>query len=109
MHNQISHDGGAARDSRRTVGRDLCRDGIDVILTFCAYATSYMPHVDDIKTTCGEKTGSPNVQFREHGARAASISREFQTFRAFEKPQSFSGVSFLHGKESPTLLVKSST
>ena len=106
MHNQISHDGGAARDSRRTVGRDLCRDGINVILTFCAYATSYMSHVDDIKTTCGEKTGSPNVQFREHGARAASISREFQTFRAFSasKPH-----SFLHGKESPTLLVKSST
>ena len=70
MHNQISHGGGAARDSRRTVGRDLCRDGIDVILTFCAYATSYMSHVDDIKTTCGEKTGSPNVQFREHGGRA---------------------------------------
>ena len=106
MHNQISHGGGTARDSRRTVGRDLCRDGIDVILTFCAYATSYMSHVDDIKTTCGEKTGSSNVQFREHGARAASISREFQKFRAFSasKPQ-----SFLHGKEPPTLLVKSST
>ena len=83
MHNQISHDGGAARDSRRTVGRDLCRDKIDVILTFCAYATSYLSHVDDIKTTCGEKTGSPNVQFREHGARAASISRERQTFALF--------------------------
>ena len=90
MHNQISHGGGAARDSRRTVGRDLCRDGIDVILTFCAYATSYMSHVDDIKTTCGEKTGSPNVQFREHGARAASIAREFQTFALFLLAKSYS-------------------